>query len=115
MPMAAITAKAQQVGAQVLFNGYHSVGIISVDVTAANVDFYVGGTLKWMGVVAPWIMDDGYADAMTTIEGLPDDELAQFLALAEDPGAFDLAQRATLTFGDETDHPFTPAQLRSGS
>lgn len=48
MPMAAITAKAHQVGAQVLFNGYHSVGIIPVDVTAANVDFYVGGTLKWM-------------------------------------------------------------------
>ncbi len=48
MPMAAITAKAHEVGAQVLFNGYHSVGIIPVDVTAANVDFYVGGTLKWM-------------------------------------------------------------------
>ncbi|MBN8636395.1 MAG: aminotransferase class V-fold PLP-dependent enzyme [Anaerolineae bacterium] len=48
MPMDAITAKAHQVGAQVLFNGYHSVGIIPVDVTAANVDFYVGGTLKWM-------------------------------------------------------------------
>ncbi len=48
MPLDAITAKAQQVGAQVLFNGYHSVGIIPVDVTAANVDFYVGGTLKWM-------------------------------------------------------------------
>jgi hypothetical protein len=81
-------------------------GLVEVETT------YTGGTLKWMGVVAPWIMDDGYADAMTTIEGLPDDELAQFLALAEDPGAFDLAQRATLTFGDETDHPFTPAQLR---
>jgi len=48
MPLAAITAQAHQVGAQVLFNGYHSVGIIPVDVTAANVDFYVGGTLKWL-------------------------------------------------------------------
>jgi len=46
MPMREITAKAHAVGAQVLFNGYHSVGIIPVQV--ADVDFYVGGTLKWM-------------------------------------------------------------------
>jgi kynureninase len=48
MPVAAIIEKAHQVGAQVLLNGYHSVGIIPVDVTTLNVDFYVGGTLKWM-------------------------------------------------------------------
>lgn len=48
MPVAAIVEKAHQVGAQVLFNGYHSVGIIPVDVTALNVDFYIGGTLKWL-------------------------------------------------------------------
>jgi kynureninase len=47
MPVAAIIEKAHRVGAQVLLNGYHSVGIIPVDVTALNVDFYVGGTLKW--------------------------------------------------------------------
>jgi kynureninase len=40
--------KAHQVGAQVVFNGYHSVGVIPVDVTAMNVDFYIGGVLKWM-------------------------------------------------------------------
>lgn len=48
MPMQAIVEKAHQVGAQVVFNGYHSVGIIPVDVTASNVDFYIGGVLKWM-------------------------------------------------------------------
>lgn len=48
MPVAAIIEKAHKVGAQVLLNGYHSVGIIPFDVTALNVDFYVGGTLKWM-------------------------------------------------------------------
>lgn len=48
MPLAQIVAKAHAVGAQVLANGYHSVGIIPVDVTAANVDFYIGGTLKWL-------------------------------------------------------------------
>lgn len=48
MPAAAIIEKAHRVGAQVLLNGYHSVGIIPVDVTALHVDFYIGGTLKWM-------------------------------------------------------------------
>ncbi len=48
MPAAAIVEKAHRVGAQVLLNGYHSVGIIPLDVTALNVDFYIGGTLKWL-------------------------------------------------------------------
>jgi kynureninase len=48
MPAQAIIEKAHRVGAQVLFNGYHSIGIIPVDVTALNVDFYIGGTLKWV-------------------------------------------------------------------
>ncbi len=48
LPADAIVEKARRVGAQVLLNGYHSVGVIPVDVTALNVDFYIGGTLKWM-------------------------------------------------------------------
>ena len=48
MPAKAIVEKAHRVGAQVVFNGYHSVGIIPVDVTNMNVDFYIGGVLKWM-------------------------------------------------------------------
>lgn len=48
MPAAEIVAKAHSVGAQVLLNGYHSVGVIPLDVTALGVDFYVGGTLKWL-------------------------------------------------------------------
>jgi kynureninase len=48
MPVAAIVEKAHRVGAQVLFNGYHSVGVIPVDVTAIDVDFYIGGVLKWL-------------------------------------------------------------------
>jgi kynureninase len=48
MPAAQIVEKAHRVGAQVLLNGYHSVGIIPLDVTALNVDFYIGGTLKWL-------------------------------------------------------------------
>ena len=48
MPAREITAKAHAVGAQVLFNGYHSVGVIPVDVGAWDVDYYIGGTLKWL-------------------------------------------------------------------
>ena len=48
MPAQQITAKAHSVGAQVLFNGYHSVGVIPVDVAAWDVDYYIGGVLKWL-------------------------------------------------------------------
>ncbi len=48
MDAQAIVAKAHQVGAQVVFNGYHSIGVIPVDVSALEVDFYIGGTLKWL-------------------------------------------------------------------
>ena len=48
MPARAITEKAHHVGAQVLFNGYHSVGVIPVDVGGWDVDYYIGGALKWL-------------------------------------------------------------------
>src|SRR6185295_18413440 len=73
---------------------------------------YTGGTLKWMGVVAPWAMDDAYLDAMQVIEALPDAEIATLLALADEPEAFDPAQRASYRFGDETERPFNRAQER---
>lgn len=48
MPVQAVVEKAHRAGAQVLLDGYHSVGVIPVDVTELNVDYYVGGVLKWM-------------------------------------------------------------------
>ena len=48
MPAGAITEKAHRVGAEVVFNGYHSVGVIPVDVAGWDVDYYIGGTLKWL-------------------------------------------------------------------
>ena len=44
----AIIEKAHSVGAIVIVDGYHAAGIIPVDVTALDVDFYLGGVLKWM-------------------------------------------------------------------
>ncbi len=46
--VASITRRAHAVGAQVIVDGYHAGGIVPVDVTALNVDYYLGGVLKWM-------------------------------------------------------------------
>ena len=48
LDVAAIIEKAHQVGAYVILDGYHAAGIVPVDVTALNVDFYLGGVLKWL-------------------------------------------------------------------
>jgi kynureninase len=68
MPAQAIVDKAHAVGAQVVFNGYHSVGIIPVDVTALNVDFYVGGVLKWMCGGPGGVFMYVRPDLLTTLE-----------------------------------------------
>lgn len=44
----AIIEKAHRVGAMVILDGYHAGGIVPFDVTDLNVDFYLGGVLKWM-------------------------------------------------------------------
>ncbi len=43
-----IIEKAHAVGAIVILDGYHACGIVPFDVQALNVDFYLGGVLKWM-------------------------------------------------------------------
>ena len=48
MEVAPIIAKAHAVGALVLLDAYHAVGVIPVDVVALGVDFYMGGVLKWL-------------------------------------------------------------------
>lgn len=72
---------------------------------------YTGGTLKWMGVVAPWQIDDGYRDAMFAIAEMTFDEWEDFVSLADDPSQFDREKWREYRFGDETDHPFTRGQL----
>jgi len=73
---------------------------------------YTGGTLKWMGVCAPWIMNDGYRDAMHAIAEMSRDERAELVALGDgDADGVDL-DKEPLAFGDETDRPFNLAQMR---
>ena len=68
MPAKEIVEKAHRVGAQVVMNGYHSVGIIPVDVTALNIDFYIGGVLKWMCGGTGGVFMYVRPDLLTTLE-----------------------------------------------
>jgi kynureninase len=44
----AIVRRAHEVGAHVVLDAYQSAGILPVDVTALDVDFAVGGSVKWL-------------------------------------------------------------------
>jgi kynureninase len=46
--VAAIVRRAHEVDARVVLDAYQSVGIVPLDVTALNVDFAVGGSVKWL-------------------------------------------------------------------
>jgi len=46
--LAAIVARAHAVGARVLLDVYHALGVFPVDVTALGVDFAVGGSYKYL-------------------------------------------------------------------
>lgn len=46
--LAAITERAHAVGAMVIADLYQSAGIVPLDVTALNVDFATGGSVKWL-------------------------------------------------------------------
>jgi kynureninase len=44
----AIVRRAHEVGAHMILDAYQSAGIVPLDVTALNVDFAVGGSVKWL-------------------------------------------------------------------
>jgi kynureninase len=46
--LVAITERAHQVGAYVVADLYQSAGIVPLDVTALNLDFATGGSVKWL-------------------------------------------------------------------
>jgi len=54
---AAIAAQAREVGAHVVLDAYQSAGILPVEVTALDVSFAVGGSVKWLcgGPGAGWL------------------------------------------------------------
>lgn len=72
---------------------------------------YTGGSLKWMGVAAPWVVDDEYADLGHVIEGFTREEFVRFVSLADDPSVFDVERYREYVFGDETDHALNRKQM----
>jgi kynureninase len=46
--VARIVQRAHDAGAHVILDAYQSAGIVPLDVTALNVDFAVGGSVKWL-------------------------------------------------------------------
>lgn len=47
-PIRRLADLAHSKGAKIAVDGYHAVGVHPVDVKALDVDFYIGGTLKWL-------------------------------------------------------------------
>jgi kynureninase len=47
-PLDAIVGRAHKVGARVLLDVYHSLGVVPVDVASLDVDFAVGGSYKYL-------------------------------------------------------------------
>lgn len=84
---------------------------VSVGLTRVEPSF-TGGSLQWMGVTAPWVREAGYVDYMDVIPRLSRAEFLRFVSLGPEPHRFDVDKRAEYTFGDETDHPLTLAQMR---
>lgn len=72
---------------------------------------YTGGSLKWMGVVAPHIEKDPYVDYMNVIEQFSFEEWQRLVSLCEDPSEFDHSRWREYRFGDETDNPLNARQM----
>jgi kynureninase len=71
--VAAIAARAHEVGAAVIVDGYQAVGALPVDVYALGVDAYIGGCLKWLcggpGAAFLWVHPDRSAEWTPTLTG----------------------------------------------
>jgi selenocysteine lyase/cysteine desulfurase len=71
--VAAIAELAHSRGALCLVDGYQSVGQIPVDVRALGVDFYIGGSLKWLlggqGMAFLWVRPDLIPELQPTVTG----------------------------------------------
>lgn len=58
---------------KIIADGYHAVGVFPVDVKALDVDFYVGGTLKWLlggpGLTFIYVREELIAQLQPEISG----------------------------------------------
>lgn len=72
-PVRQLADLAHSYGAKLLVDGYHSVGVIPVNVKALDVDFFVGGTLKWLlggpGLTFIYVREELISELHPTITG----------------------------------------------
>jgi kynureninase len=71
--IAPIAARARDVGALTIIDGYQSVGTLPVDVEALGVDAYIGGCLKWLcggpGAAFLWVRPESRAELLPRLTG----------------------------------------------
>jgi len=71
--LASLAAACHDRGALLLVDAYQATGIVPTDVVAAEVDFYVSGTLKWLfggpGTAFAWIRPALHAALLPTTTG----------------------------------------------
>jgi kynureninase len=72
-PVRKLADLAHENGAKIIVDGYHAVGTFPVDVKALDVDFYVGGTLKWLiggpGLTFIYVREELIPDLSPQISG----------------------------------------------
>ena len=72
-PVQRLSELAHSRGAKLVVDGYHSVGVIPVDVKALDVDIYVGGVLKWLlggpGLTFVYVREDLLDELQPTVAG----------------------------------------------
>jgi selenocysteine lyase/cysteine desulfurase len=72
-PIRQLADLAHTHGARIAVDGYHAVGVCPVDVKALDVDFYVGGTLKWLlggpGLTFIYVREELIPQLQPTITG----------------------------------------------
>ena len=90
--IAAITRRAHEVGALVIADLYQSAGIVPVDLTALNVDFSTGGSVKWLcgGPGAGYLYVR--PDLLVSLEPTAIGWAAHARPFEFEPGAIDFAQ-----------------------
>ncbi|HZU12602.1 MAG TPA: aminotransferase class V-fold PLP-dependent enzyme [Chloroflexota bacterium] len=72
-PVRRLAEIAHDAGARIIVDGYHAVGAIPVNVKDLDVDFYIGGTLKWLlggpGLTFIYVRRELIAELQPTISG----------------------------------------------
>lgn len=73
---------------------------------------YTGGCHRSMGIMPAVYAREPWADYGEVISAMDDDAFVVFVSLSDDPGAIDLTNRASYTFGEERAVPLSRRQMK---